>query len=93
MSTTSGSRDRGEADRFVAVFGLADDAQVVFGAEDHPEAGPDERLVVDEQDAHGHDALAVSGKVACTPNPPPTRGPASTWPPCSAARSRIPIRP
>jgi hypothetical protein len=39
------------SDRGRAVGGLADDLDVRFRVEDHPEAGADERLVVDNEDA------------------------------------------
>jgi hypothetical protein len=37
-------------DRVDAVLGLAENAEVGLGVEDHPKAGADERLVVGDQD-------------------------------------------
>ena len=58
MSTTSGRSSRASADRFGAVARLTDDLEVGVGAEDHPEAGADEPLVVGEQDADHSGSLA-----------------------------------
>ena len=43
------------------VGSLADDLDVGLGVEDHPEPGPDEGLVVDDQDLDAH-AAASSGR-------------------------------
>ena len=40
----------------------ADDLDVLLRLEDHAEARPHERLVVDDQDAHAHDP--VTGRLA-----------------------------
>ena len=53
---TSGSVSPGREHRLEAVRRLADDLDVGLGIEDHPEAGADERLVVDDQDPDGHAA-------------------------------------
>ena len=78
-------------DRVAAVGRLADDLDLRLGVEDHPEAGADERLVVDEQNAD-HDR-ASAGSCARSTKPPPSRGPVSSVPPYNATRSRIPTRP
>ena len=79
ISTTSGRSARtwsiasrpSEASPTTSISGL--------GVEDHPEAGADERLVVDEQDADH--ARASTGSSARSTKPPPSRGPASSVPP------------
>ena len=38
-------------DCLLSVCGLADDLHALLGVEDHAKAGPDERLVVDDEDA------------------------------------------
>ena len=50
ITTTSGSSCAGELDRGRAVVGLADDLDVVLGVEQHPQTGPEQRLVVGEHD-------------------------------------------
>jgi hypothetical protein len=81
-----------------AVGGLAGHRDVGLGGQDEPEAGADHRLVVGEQHPD-HGALvdagsaAGTGSTACTANPPPGRGPASTEPEYTAARSRMPTSP
>ena len=54
---------------------LSDDLEVSLRVEDDRERVPEERLVVDEQDAD-HDACSI-GSVAWTQNPP--LGPAPVW--------------
>ena len=44
----------GLGDALATVGRLADDLDVILAVEDHPEAGPDELLVVHEQDADAH---------------------------------------
>ena len=99
MTTTSGSQPPDGVDRGLAVGRLADDLDVRLVREDHPEAGADELLVVDEEDADRHRQAPADGAVGRrsaggreTRNPPGT-GPASKRPPNTATRSRIPIRP
>ncbi len=87
-----------EVDRPVAVPGLADHLEVVLGLEEHPEAGADEGLVVDDGDAdeRGHgisEGMGPVGRTARTRKPPPGRGPATRDPPQVAARSRMPTMP
>src|SRR5262249_6496296 len=85
-----------ELDRLEPVLGLRDDFQVLARLEDHPEAAADERLVVGDEDANAaHEPVSwSSGKRARTRKPPARpAAPASTSPPSSAARSRIPISP
>ena len=89
-----GARDGERLERGAAVPGLADDLHVRLGLDQHPEAGAHQRLVVDEEDPDAHAATARSGRsTARTSKPPPSRGPASSVPPCSATRSRMPSRP
>src|SRR5439155_16385216 len=80
-------------DRRGSVARLADHLEVGLRLEDHAEAGADERLVVDDQDLDGHQAGSSMGRRACTENPPAGSRPARSWPPKSATRSRIPMRP
>ena len=87
------SHRAGDGDRLLTVACFADHLDVVFGFEDHPEPGSDQRLIIDQHDPNAHAASLFNGKDACTRNPPPGRGPARRWPPWRAARSRIPINP
>jgi hypothetical protein len=86
-------------DRLPAVRGLGHhrDAR---GAQDQPEAAPDQRLVI--RDDHPRRRIAgravrahtdSSGMMARTRQPPPGRGPASSSPPYRPSRSRSPISP
>src|SRR5215470_14259158 len=79
-----------------AVAGLPDDVHIRLSVEHHPEPGPHQLLVVDEDNPDAHAAPGCAGAVgstAVTWNPPPGCGPACTDPPYKAARSRIPVRP
>src|SRR5207302_5626640 len=80
-------------DRLQPVTRLARHLDVRLGLEDHPKAGSDQGLVVDDQDPDRHQGSAPSGSRACTPKPPPGSGPARSSPPKRATRSRIPISP
>ena len=60
ISTTSGCEAPRLRDRLEPVGGLADDLDVLLGLEDHAEARPHERLVVDDQDAQAHSAVTGS---------------------------------
>ena len=71
---TSG-KSSAAASRASRVRGLPDDLDVVLGLEDHPEAGPDERLIVRDQDAH-HQAASSSGSRARTTAPAAVARPA-----------------
>src|SRR5262249_4842751 len=82
-----------QLDRLAAVAGLADDLDVVLGAEDHAEAVAHERLVVAEENADDHRSVAANGSRAATRKPPSGTGSVSTLPPSAAARSRMPISP
>ena len=44
----------GELDGLIAVGGFADDLEVVVDLQDHAEPGPDERLVVGDEDSSRH---------------------------------------
>src|SRR5262249_45020263 len=74
-----------------AVARLAGDAQIWLGFQQHPQALPDQVLVVGDQDAD-HDG-SPTGSRAQTVNPPPGRGPARRSPPNTATRSRMPASP
>ncbi len=50
MRMTLGRSRRASSIAALPVGGLADHLHVVLSLENHPEAGPDERLVVDDQD-------------------------------------------
>ena len=39
-------------DGLLPICGLADDLHAFLGVEDHAKAGPDERLVIDDEDTH-----------------------------------------
>src|SRR5262249_22830295 len=83
---------RGELERLVAVRRLTDELDVGPFVENHLEAAPHERLVVDDEDADAHGSLP-SGNVAATLKPPLSAGPAESEPPKTATRSRMPISP
>ena len=77
MSTTSGPQRRHLGHRLVAVRRLAHDVQVRLDLEDHPEAGPHQRLVVDDQHAdRGAEPASTArhvgsrGSVATSSKPP-----------------------
>jgi hypothetical protein len=73
-----------------AVGGLPHDGEP-GGLEDQPEPGPDELLVVGDEDAQG--TGHVSGNRAVTVKPPSGAGPRVREPPQEATRSAIPARP
>jgi hypothetical protein len=54
ITTTSGAGTQGPGDRLVAGRGLRDHLDVRVGVEQEPEGGPQQRLVVGEQNANGH---------------------------------------
>ena len=56
MRTTSGRAERASGDRLSPVTGLADNLDVTLAFEDHLEAGPDQRLVIDQHDPDAHAA-------------------------------------
>ena len=83
-----GPRRRDDLEGLCAVTGLTDHLHVLLSAKNEPESGPDQLLIVHQDDAdHAH------GSRASTRNPPDARGPAVNVPPNMATRSRIPIRP
>ena len=77
-------------DGFQPCRGLADDLDVVGLAQDHAETSPDEVVIVGEQDPDHLAATPSTGMWAVTRNPPPSRGPASNWPPKIETRSLMP---
>ena len=103
-----GPQSAGLAHRLDAVRGLADDVQVGRGFDQDPEPGPDEGLVVGDQDpdlaragarrdcsqrSGAHERRPSAGSRATTANPPSGRGPRRGPPPSIAARSRMPASP
>src|SRR5882757_2072080 len=70
-----------------AVARLADHDDVLGGGEHHPQTGPNERVVVDEQNLHCH------GNLAATTKSPLASGPCDSVPPARSTRSRKPISP
>src|ERR1035441_5254171 len=78
--------------RLAAVPGLAGDAEVRLGLQQHPQALADEDLIIDDQDAD-HGGPSPIGSRARTAKPPPGCGPASSSPPNIATRSRMPASP
>ena len=64
MTTTSGRSAAAASIGLLPVRGLADDLDPLLVGQDHPEPGPDELLVVDEEHAHGHVALTVAPRSA-----------------------------
>ena len=71
---------------------LADNLELGLGAEEEPQPGAHQLLVVDQQHPDRH-AGSWIGSRATTRKPPPGAGPASRSPPSRATRSRIPISP
>ncbi len=84
-----GREPGGQRDRLPAVARLADHLEVGLGVAEHPQAGPDQLLVVDEQDA---DHAAAPGSTVRTSQPAPA-GPAVSTPPSTSTRSRMPVSP
>src|SRR5207245_2507820 len=80
-----------ELDRLPALARLADHLDRRVELEQLAEARPDERLVIDDQDANGH--RSSYGIRALTTKPPPAGAPVSSVPPCSSTRSRMPASP
>src|SRR5262245_13694219 len=79
--------------RLLAIRSGADDVEVGLSRQQRGEAGTDDLLVVDHEDADRH-ALGTSiGSSASTTKPPPSAGPEFSVPPTMIARSRIPSRP
>ena len=76
-----------------AVFGLADELDVLLGLQQHAEAEPVHLLVVDQHGPDRHGSPLRIGRTARTRNPPPDRSPVSRVPPWEATRSRMPTRP
>ena len=79
----------GRLERCHAVRALTDHLEAVLGGQDPGQAGPDDRLVVDQQDADHADG---TGSRATTRHPCGV-GPACSSPPTVAARSPIPVSP
>ena len=69
ISTTSGRELARERDGFDAVARLADDLELGVGAQDHPEAGADELLVVGEEDADHSGSRALDRVAALRARP------------------------
>ena len=82
-----------EHDGFPAVGGPTDDLDAGLGVEDHPQACPDDVLVVGDEHADGHVVATSFGSTASTVQPPPGSGPAWRVPPSRLARSAMPTRP
>jgi hypothetical protein len=72
------------------VAGLTDEDQVGLGLHEHPDAGTEQRLVVDEADPD-HVGIPTGSTVPTTHWFPST--PAELEPPARMARSRMPTRP
>jgi hypothetical protein len=71
-------------DRVDAVVGLGDHVDVLLAGEEHPEAGPHHRLVVDDEDAdarRAHRTPPASGRRVWSTKPPPLTLPALISPP------------
>ena len=90
MSTTSGAVAATCSTRLGAVARLAHDLEVGLRAEHHRDAGPEHRLVVDQQHADGHEGRPG---IVTSVTQRPELSPARTRPPSCATRSVIPSRP
>ena len=64
-----------------AIRCLCDDLHIWFGFDQGPQARPDHPLVVGDHDADHALTPSVNGRLACTRQPPPGRGPRSSRPP------------
>jgi hypothetical protein len=82
-----------ESNGFSSVSGLADDLDVGLAAEDCRQSGPDNALIVSDQDPNRHSAVPLRGRVACTLQPRSGFGPAISVPPSRLARSVMPTKP
>ena len=71
----------GHLDRGQPVRRLAGHGHVRLRLEHHPEPGPDQLLVVHQDDPDAHAGSSASGSRATTSYPPPGRGPIRTEPP------------
>jgi hypothetical protein len=78
---------------FSSVGGLADDLDVGLAAEYCRQSGPDNALIVSEQDSNRHSAVPLRGRVACTLQPRSGFGPAVSVPPSRVTRSVMPTKP
>src|SRR5919106_848526 len=87
-----GAQLAGQPYGVLPVARLADDLDAVQGAEDQPEPGAHQVLVVGDQHSDRHPATS-RGKVASTAQPRSSAGPATQVPPSSAARSTMPVMP
>jgi len=83
----------GEPYRLGSGSGLAGHVDIGSPLDQPAQSGPDERLVVGEDDLDDHRTGAGTGSRAATRKPPPGCGPAEKSPPSSAARSRMPVIP
>ncbi len=98
MRTTSGREALGELDRLLPVGGGAEHLDIVEQVEDQLEALADNALIVGEDHADratghpGAHAGAASGSHRATRKPSAVV-PASSRPPSSSARSRMPLTP
>ena len=86
IRTTSGRARAGERDGLLAVGGGPDHLDAVEQAEQRAEALAHDALVVGEQHADHAGSHSSTQK-------PSSVGPASSRPPSSSARSRIPVSP
>ena len=74
IRTTSGISSVGLLDRLLAVGGLAHQIQVRLAAEDHLEAAPEQRVVVDDHDAEPFDVALAFLRHRCSFAHPLTLG-------------------
>ena len=74
IKTTSGRALMDDVERPGAVSCFADHLDVGLGVQQHAEAGPDEGLVVGQDDSDHEDTSARVGSTARTRNPPPESG-------------------
>src|SRR5581483_1698601 len=72
---------------------LLDDLDVDLGLEQHPQAGADESVVVDDQHLRRHQSGDSSGTSATSVVPAPNADSIEMRPPTSATRSRMPTSP
>src|SRR5215469_11647930 len=90
-----------EAERLLAV-GRLPDFDVRFRRQQPPQAGPDDRVVIDDQDLHDTPACSLTGRGSwpvvarsstVKAKPSPLWFASSTRPPIALTRSPIPTRP
>ena len=88
-----GAKPLRDVDRLHPITGLSNHLDLRVDLEELAETRADESLVVRDGDTDGQERTTSNGSRAFTAKPPVLRPPASSVPPWSSIRSRIPRRP